>query len=44
MYLFSLQERTAANIFVNMPFNDVSPAERIIEAMHLAIATYNIIS
>ena len=38
MYLFSLQERSAADIFASMPFNDVSPAKRIIEAEHLAIA------
>ena len=38
MYLFSLQERSAANISAGMPFNDVSTAKRIIEAVHLAIA------
>ena len=38
MYLFPLQ---AANISAGMPFNDVSPAKRIVEAVHLAIAIYN---
>ena len=38
MYLFSLQERYVANISTGMPFNDVSPDERVIDVVHLAIA------
>ena len=35
---FLYRKDTAANISAGMPFNDVSPAKKIIEAMHLAIA------
>ena len=38
LIFFTGKIRTAANISAGMPFNDVSPAKRIIEAVHLAIA------